>query len=153
MRWKYLAGAMLLAAGVVGCQQGQKEPAERVQAVAQAEQKKQEAAGGQVEVASGDASAVYHREVDAICNAEVRSGASERPEGERSLVVAMWLGENVTTPEGRKLLAEIARLPPPDKVALLDREAAGAGLGACAMARTWSGGPTPPQIPAPAPQR
>jgi hypothetical protein len=147
MNWKCLAGASLLAAGLLACQPRQKDPRKEADQEAEAERDRHQATEGQVQVADGDAQSAYRGEVDAICNAEVRSGASERPEGERSLVVAMWLGDNVKTADGRRLLAEVARLAPPDKVVLLDREAAAAGLPDCAMARTWNGGATPAQIP------
>ena len=81
----------------------------------------------------------FGRDVDRICNAEARSGANENPYSNRDVQVAMWLGQQIESDEGRNLLATLSPLPPPRKVQELDAAAAKVGLADCATARSWSG--------------
>jgi hypothetical protein len=83
----------------------------------------------------------YARDVERICYCQERSGALDRPEAERVIVVAQWLGANLESKEGRTFLAEVSRVPPAEKVIILDREAHGLGLPGCPLARTWAAEP------------
>jgi hypothetical protein len=82
----------------------------------------------------------FARDVERICYCQEHSGALERPEGERTLIIAQWLGANLESDKGRDFLAEVARVAPAEKVTLLDREALSAGLPGCPLARTWAQG-------------
>jgi hypothetical protein len=80
----------------------------------------------------------YARDVERICYCQERSGAQDRPEGERVIIVAQWLAANLESDEGRNFMVEVSRVPPAEKVIILDREALGAGLPGCPLARTWA---------------
>ena len=82
----------------------------------------------------------YAGDIDRICNAETRSGASEMEEGARPVTVAQWLGANIQTGEGRQFLVTLAKTRPADKSKMLLAESTKVGLKACALAKAWSGG-------------
>jgi hypothetical protein len=86
--------------------------------------------------ASGTASS-YGQDLEHICNSEARSGALDHPEGQRSLVVAQWLGSKIETEEGRAFLARLRQAPAEEKAALLREEAGRNGLSDCPLARSW----------------
>ena len=99
--------------------------------------------------ATGPASP-YVQDMDRICNSEERSGALEQPEGARAVAVAQWLGNNIQTAEAREFLVTLARTGPEDKAALIEKEAARAGLSDCPLVRRWRGAAEPTE-PAAAP--
>lgn len=88
---------------------------------------------------AADSVSPYVQELTHICNSEERSGALEYPEGQRSMVVAQWLGDNVQTEQGRAFLVRLAKTPPAEKAAVLQQEAAQSGLPSCPLARSWGG--------------
>jgi len=79
----------------------------------------------------------YANDVEKICNAEKMSGALEEDPNARATLVAVWLGNNLVTPEARDLMVRQAQLPPNDKAALLRAEAREVGLADCPIADTW----------------
>lgn len=111
--------ALVVAAMIAGCQQGSTSDPESTRPAA---------------------TTPYGRDVERICYCQEHSGALERPEAERTLIVARWLGANLESDQGRDFLAEVSRSSPADKVVLLDREALSAGLPGCPLARTWAQG-------------
>ena len=82
--------------------------------------------------------ATYAKDVERICNAEQLSGAAKEDPNARSTMVAMWLGNNLVTPQARELMARQARLGPAEKAALLRAEAREVGLSGCPTADTWA---------------
>ena len=95
---------------------------------------------GQPESRSESQQDPYARDVENLCFAEERSGALQRPEAERVMVVAMWLGQALKTAEGRTFLARVSQAGPAEKVVLLDSEAERLGMPECPLARAWSAG-------------
>lgn len=86
-----------------------------------------------------DATARFRAEVADVCFAEERSGALDQPEDQRLIVVAQWLGTRIHSQQGRDFLAAVARASPAEKAALLQAEAARAGLASCPLVQSWAG--------------
>jgi hypothetical protein len=85
-------------------------------------------------------SSVLARELDKICNAVERSGATGEPEpANRMAMVALWLGQNVKSEEGLAFLAAFSRLGE-DKAArytLLQDTARAHGIRDCPLLAYW----------------
>lgn len=79
----------------------------------------------------------YRDDVERICEVERLSGMLDRPDENPQYVTAMWLGDNIQTPEARKFLAELSPLVGVDKAKRLREEATRVGLGSCVLAATW----------------
>ena len=79
----------------------------------------------------------YAKDVERICNAEQLSGALQEDPSSRAMLVAVWLGNNLVTQEGRDLMVRQAKLAPAEKAALLRAEAREVGLPGCPTADTW----------------
>ncbi|HVK74442.1 MAG TPA: hypothetical protein VM734_14020 [Kofleriaceae bacterium] len=78
-------------------------------------------------------------DMDKICNAVSLSGASELEASDRAYVMAQWLGNNITSADGRTFLQDFARLGE-DKEArrkLLEGTAAKVGLKGCPLVDEW----------------
>lgn len=86
----------------------------------------------------------YAREIGDICSGEERSGALSRPEAERPIVLAEWLGTRIRSDQARAFLARVSRAAPADKAAILRAEAARVGLDGCPLAGSWGGAPASP---------
>lgn len=82
----------------------------------------------------------YGRDVDRICHSLQYSGAEERPEGERAIAVAQWLGVNIETDEGRSFMVRVSQATPADKVKILASESRRLGLAECPLIHAWSAG-------------
>ncbi|MEO8698876.1 MAG: hypothetical protein ABI867_02500 [Kofleriaceae bacterium] len=77
----------------------------------------------------------YTADIDNLCNVMERSGAATKPE--RTFVSATWLGQHITTQEGRRFLARIQTLTGEPKAAALEAEATRVGLSGCPLAGDW----------------
>jgi hypothetical protein len=83
--------------------------------------------------------AAYRADIENLCDAMVRSGATQRPADEHTLVVATWLGSNLQTEEAHQYLVQIQPLTGDAKAAALEAEAQRVGLARCALADVWRG--------------
>lgn len=79
----------------------------------------------------------YSRDVERICDSVQLSGAQDMPENDRVFTIAMWLGSNVETQDGRDFLVRIQPLVGEDKARALEDEAKRVGLRTCALAAEW----------------
>lgn len=80
----------------------------------------------------------YRADIEDICEAEMRSGALQVPEGRaRQMKVAEWLGPALETREARKFLASLGSKAPAEKGNALRAEATRVGLPGCALAEIW----------------
>ena len=80
----------------------------------------------------------YLADFENLCHSEQRSGADRDDTGNRTVTIAMWLGENVKTQGGRDFLAKFSRTQPDQKAALLESERARLGLDECPLIATWT---------------
>jgi len=89
--------------------------------------------------------AAYRQDIDNLCDAVARSGAAARPAAEHPLLIAQWLGANLTTDEAHQFLVKIQPLEGEPKAAALEAEATRIGLPGCALAGVWRAAsePTP----------
>jgi len=85
----------------------------------------------------------YGRDIDSICHCQERSGALERPEGERPLIVAQGVSSAIQTDEARSFLARLSQSPPRHEAAVPPGAARRVGLPACPLADVWSAPPAP----------
>lgn len=120
--------AWLIACALVACQRSETQPSAG-------------SAVGSAAPASSIAPA-YRQDIDNLCEAVVRSGAEQRPASEHTLLIAQWLGANLTTEESHKFLVKIEPLRGAAKADALEAEAARVGLSGCALAAVWRA-PTP----------
>jgi len=79
----------------------------------------------------------YRADIESLCDSIVRSGADRLPAGERSPVIATWLGGHLQTSEAHEYLVRIQPLVGEPKAAALDAEARRVGLPGCALAASW----------------
>ena len=79
----------------------------------------------------------YRSDIENLCGAVGRSGADQRPDDERALVIASWLGAHIQTQEAHEYLARIQPLDGEAKAAALEAEARRVGLTGCALAAEW----------------
>ena len=97
----------------------------------------------------------YKGDITNLCDAVKLSGADSKPKDERWTHVAMWLGPNIKTDEGREFLVAIQPLRGESKVLALETEAKRVGLATCALADEWRatgvGTPSAPPVPPAAP--
>jgi hypothetical protein len=124
-----------MLAALAGCQSGKEDDAKSAQA-AQAAQ----AASGDtkiIQLPKAKVTDAYKQDITNLCDAVRRSGADQKPEGERWQHVAMWLGPNIATPEGHEFLVAIQPLTGDPKALALETEAKRVGLTTCALADEW----------------
>ena len=86
--------------------------------------------------------APYVRDIGRLCDSVSLSGAGDHGGQDRQLLVAMWLGKNLETPEAHEFLVRIQPLEGAAKAQALDDEAHRVGLDHCALSAEWR---TPPQ--------
>jgi hypothetical protein len=79
----------------------------------------------------------YRSDIENLCGAVGRSGADQRPDDERALVIASWLGAHIQTQEAHEYLARIQPLDGEAKADALEAEARRVGLTGCALAAEW----------------
>lgn len=108
---------------MVGCQRGETQPADQ---------------GSPTATPAGE----YAKDVLALCESMVRSGADKIEPEARQLTIATWLGENLKTADSRKFLVRIQPLQGEAKADALEQEAKRVGLPGCAIAAEWR---TPPE--------
>src|SRR5437764_6044985 len=77
--------------------------------------------------------AAYARDVQRLCDAVSQSGAGSAQGGDRTVLIAMWLGKNLETQELRDFLVKMQAMTPAQKRAALEAEATRAGLAHCAL--------------------
>ncbi len=87
--------------------------------------------------AAADVDPAYAADIDALCNAVVRSGADKLAPTEQTVTIAMWLGSNLKTAEVRAFLVRVQPLVGNAKADALDAERARAGLATCPLAAIW----------------
>lgn len=132
--WSHLVASIVLLAGSwTGCKQ--RDPAEE-----RASTTVEQGASTALPSANMPELSRYGRDVERICYSEERSGALQRPEGERAMIVAQWLGDNIETDEGRSFMIKVAQASPAEKVAILEAEARTQGLTGCPLIQAWSAG-------------
>ena len=81
--------------------------------------------------------APYARDVQRLCDAVTQSGAGSAEGGDRTVLIAMWLGKNLETQEMRSFLVTLQAMTPAQKHDALVAESARAGLARCALADEW----------------
>lgn len=79
----------------------------------------------------------YRADINTLCDVVRLSGAQDKPKDERWTVVAMYLGPQIKTTEGREFLVAIQPLQGEAKALALETEAKRVGIGACALASLW----------------
>jgi hypothetical protein len=82
-----------------------------------------------------------HRDLENICRASERSGSSPSDSpSTREEKLAKWLTANVKSKETRDVMSALASVPPPEKGALLRREALARGVSPCPLADEMEAG-------------
>lgn len=121
MKW-----ALVVAVVTAGCQEA-------------APQQKASAGSGTTVVAlpKAEVTDAYRTDITNLCDAMKLSGAMDKPEDERWVTIAMWLGPHVTTDGGREFLVAIQPLKGEAKALALETEAKRVGLTTCALAGEW----------------
>jgi hypothetical protein len=85
----------------------------------------------------------YAKDIEALCNSVVRSGADAIEPEARTLTIANWLAANLTTTDSRTFLVKIQPLAGDAKAAALEAEAKQVGLPGCPLAAEWRTPPVP----------
>lgn len=79
----------------------------------------------------------YRADITTLCDVVRLSGAADKPKDERWTVVAMYLGPQIKTTEGRDFLVAIQPLKGEAKALALETEARRVGLASCQLANEW----------------
>lgn len=79
----------------------------------------------------------YRADITTLCDVVRLSGAADKPADERWTVVAMYLGPQIKTTEGRDFLVAIQPLKGEAKALALETEAKRVGLSSCELAKEW----------------
>ena len=79
----------------------------------------------------------YRTDIANLCDAVKLSGADKVQDDQRIPLIAMWLGPNIKTQEGRDFLVHIQPLTGEPKAKALEDEAHRVGLSGCALAAEW----------------
>jgi hypothetical protein len=79
----------------------------------------------------------YRADIENLCDALIRSGATQLPAGDRALAIATWLSGHLTTREAHDYLVTIQPLVGEPKAVALETEARRVGLSHCALAAEW----------------
>lgn len=130
-----------IAAGLLACQDGTRSPVGETEV-------ENETVGSEPEARSTgseptgraepfEPTTPFARDLDRICHGEERSGALEKPRGERPMLVAYWLANNIESQDGREFLGRFGRSDASGKVALLDSETRRVGLSSCPLIERW----------------
>jgi hypothetical protein len=80
---------------------------------------------------------LYTRDIGRLCDVVQLAGVTDKHGDERTLLVAMWLGKNLETPEAHDFLVRIQPLEGAAKATALDDEARRVGYAHCALADEW----------------
>jgi hypothetical protein len=123
MKWSLALTCLALAAG---CQNGKQEAPTPHSGDSKI-----------IQLPKAQVTEAYRADITNLCDAIERSGSTDKPKDERWTVVAMWLGPNIKTQEGRDFLVAIQPLKGEPKAVALDYEAKRVGLTTCALAETW----------------
>jgi hypothetical protein len=78
----------------------------------------------------------YAADIQKICDVRALSGTDKDRDG-ASVKIAIWLGQNLKTEEGKHFLVEIQPLQGQAKADALNAEAKRNGLSDCALASEW----------------
>jgi hypothetical protein len=89
----------------------------------------------------------YRADIRTLCDVVRLSGADQKPKDERWTVVAMYLGPQIKTTEGRDFLVAIQPLKGEPKALALETEAKRVGLASCELANEWRAAATVPTEP------
>ncbi|HEY4242051.1 MAG TPA: hypothetical protein VGM88_19660 [Kofleriaceae bacterium] len=87
--------------------------------------------------ATAPASATYRDDIAKLCDVMARSGADKLPASDRMVLIAQWLGANLTTAEAHDFLVRIQPLQGEAHAKALESEASRVGLSGCALAALW----------------
>lgn len=79
----------------------------------------------------------YRADITNLCDAVKLSGAADIHDDSRITVIAMWLGSNIRTKEGKEFLVSIQPLKGDAKAQRLDDEAKRVGLLSCPLSTEW----------------
>lgn len=79
----------------------------------------------------------YRADITTLCDVIRLSGAADKPKDERWAIVAMYLGPQIKTSEGRDFLVAIQPLEGEVKALALETEAKRVGLTTCELANEW----------------
>lgn len=93
--------------------------------------------------ASGSGSEAYKLDIENLCEAMERSGASKETADSHQFVIANWLAANLKTEDSRKFLVKIQPLNGEAKATALDDEAKRVGLAGCSLSAEWRKPPAP----------
>lgn len=128
-----LISIVLAMGAVMGCQQGAETPVP----VPKVEVATPEPSAPFMAVADDEALG-YATDLDNICHAIERSGASGVSNYDRVVMSAQWLGNALTTDAGRNFMAQFASMDPNTKGESLRLEAARVGVDECPLAAEWT---------------
>lgn len=90
-----------------------------------------------IQLPKAEVTEAYTKDITNLCNGLTLSGADKAPEDEQWTVLAMWLGPNIKTQEGRDYLVAIQPLQGESKAVALEHEGKRVGLAKCALADAW----------------
>ena len=134
LRWQPVLSTVLLA-GLLACQQGTPTSSSTGSG---GDDSRGDPGVAAERPAAGEPGTPYARDLDRICHSEERSGALEKPAGERSMTVAFWLANNIESQEGRDFLARFSQSDAAGKVALLESETRRLGPAECPLIARWA---------------
>lgn len=92
-------------------------------------------------VVSAPPGSAYAKDIEALCDCVSRSGADKMDQDAKTLTIANWLAQTLTTPESKAFLVRIQPLGGTAKADALEAEAKRVGLSGCALAGEWRGIP------------
>ncbi len=90
-----------------------------------------------IQLPKAEVTDAYRKDITSLCDGLALSGADKAPADEQWTVLAMWLGPNIKTQEGRDFLVAIQPLQGEPKAVALDHEGKRVGLAKCALADAW----------------
>jgi hypothetical protein len=90
-----------------------------------------------IQLPKAEATEAYRKDITSLCDGLSLSGADKAPKDEQWTVLAMWLGPNIKTDQGREFLVAIQPLQGDAKALALETEGKRVGLAKCALADAW----------------
>lgn len=84
------------------------------------------------------ANPAYTKDLDTVCNAEARSGASGPPSEKRSMAIAKWVDANLQTKEARAYVDSLSKVNAYERGPKLRAEAQANGISPCPFADSMS---------------
>lgn len=85
----------------------------------------------------GQVSDEYRADITNLCDSVRLSGNADVHDDSRVMAIAMWLGQNIHTQEGKDFLVRIQPLKGEPRAKALDEEAKRVGLLSCPLSAEW----------------